>query len=84
MLFRSGEFHRIENAQSVRRTCEHCGNDEDLQLHYVKAGPGLGVPILMFFSDRFVATTHKKYFLICPKCGCAFQINKDVAKGLMR
>lgn len=84
MLLRNGEFHQIGHAQTVRTTCQHCGNDADLQLHYVKAGLGLGVPILMLFSDRFVATTHKKYYLVCPTCGCAYQVKKDVAKGLMR
>ncbi|NQU23404.1 MAG: hypothetical protein HQ567_19155 [Candidatus Nealsonbacteria bacterium] len=84
MLFRTGKFHQVDHAQAVRRTCEHCGNETDLRLNYVKAGPGLGVPVLMFFSDKFVLSTHKKYYLVCQTCGCAHQINKDLAKGLMQ
>ena len=83
MLFRSGKMHAIDNAAPVRKACQHCGNTGDLKLHYAKAGPGLGVPILMFFSDRFVATTHKNYYMVCPTCDACLQVNKDVAKGLI-
>ena len=84
MLFRSSQLHPVANAAKIRRTCANCGNEVDLGLHYVKVGPGLGIPVLMWFSDMFSVTTHKKYYLICPKCTCALEITKDLAKGLMR
>jgi len=84
MFFRRSELHPIGGSARVRRPCANCGNEVDLELHFVKAGPGLGIPVLMWFSDAFVVTTHKKYYLVCPVCTCALEVNKDLAKGLMR
>ena len=84
MWLGKSQLHAVRDAATVKRECANCGNNVDLELHYAKTGLGLGIPVLMLFSDSFSVTTHKKYYLVCPACACAVEVNKDVAKGLMR
>ena len=67
----------------MRAKCPNCSNEVDFQLIWCKAGPGLGIPVLMWFTDAVTITTHKRYALGCPVCGYTETITRDVAKGLI-
>ncbi|NLX95987.1 MAG: hypothetical protein GXY83_07410 [Rhodopirellula sp.] len=83
MWFQNAKLHVHEAASKVRRNCPNCSNEVDFQLIWNKAGPGLGIPIVMWFTDAATITTHKQYHLGCPVCGYLERISRDVAKGLI-
>lgn len=83
MWMQNYKVHVHEQAATVRAECPNCGNEADFNLLWNKAGPGIGVPILMFFTEKAVVTTHKQYHLGCPICGYAERIKKDTAQGLI-
>jgi len=83
MWLQNGSLHRHESAFPGTGECGNCGNAVEFHLIWQKAGVGLGIPILMWFTDRFTITTHRKYYLGCPVCGELEQIPKDVALGFI-
>jgi len=83
MWFLKHRVHVAEGAATVRGPCPNCSNTVDFQLLWNKAGLGLGVPIVMLFTDKATITTHTQYHLGCPTCGHLERITKDVAKGLI-
>jgi predicted RNA-binding Zn-ribbon protein involved in translation (DUF1610 family) len=76
-------LHVDERAATVRRQCPNCSNEVDFRLVWNKAGLGLGIPVVSWFTDATTITTHKQYHLGCPVCGYLETISRDAAKGLM-
>jgi len=84
MFFKSGNpLHEHESGASARIQCPNCNNEGDFKLVWGKAGLGLGVPVVSWFTDALTVTTHKKWGIRCPTCNYAEEITKDVAKGLI-
>jgi hypothetical protein len=83
MWFKNAQLHVHETASKLRHKCPICSNEVDFQLVWNKAGPGLGIPIVSWFTDATMITTHKQYHLGCPVCGYLERINRDIAKGLI-
>jgi len=83
MWFKNAQVHLHEKAATVRNTCPNCSNEVDFVLLWNKAGLGIGIPILMLFTDKAVITTHKQYHLGCPICGYKFKVEKNIAQGLI-
>jgi len=83
MWFKNAQLHVHETAATVRNKCPRCSNEVDFKLIWNKAGLGLGIPVLGWFTDKAVITTHKQYHLGCPVCGYLERIARDVAKGLI-
>jgi len=83
MWFRNAQLHVNENAGKVRRKCPRCSNEVEFQLLWNKSGLEVGIPVVSWFTDATVLSTHKQYHLGCPVCGYLEEINRDVAKGLI-
>lgn len=83
MWFQNAKVHIHETAATVRRTCPKCSNEVDFRLIWNKAGLALGVPIVSWFTDAAMISTHNHYHLGCPTCGYAERVSRDIAKGLI-
>jgi hypothetical protein len=83
MLFRNADVHVHEDAATVKRQCPNCSNVVDFQLLWNKAGLSLGIPVVMWFTDKATIATHKQYHLGCPICRYSEQIDKNLAQGLI-
>jgi len=83
MWIQSPKIYVHDRARRVPAECPNCSNQVAFQLLWNKAGLGLGIPIIMLFTDKARITTHKEYHLGCPVCGHKERITKDVAKGLI-
>lgn len=83
MWFKSAEIHVHETAATVAKQCPNCENTTDFKVLWNKAGFGLGIPVVSWFTDKTTITTHKHYHLGCPTCGYAERIEKSVALGLI-
>jgi len=83
MWFQNAKIHVHETAATVVRQCPNCGNSTEFKLLWNKAGLGLGVPVVSWFTDKTTITTHKQYHLGCSTCGYVERILKDDAKGLI-
>lgn len=83
MWFQNSRLHKADDAATVSGQCPNCSNTVDFQLVWNKAGLGLGIPIVMLFTDKATITTHTQYHLGCPTCGYLERVSKDVAKGLI-
>ena len=71
----------VEGATKVPLKCENCNNQVDFELHSAKSGPGLGVPIVLFFTDKYTLAK-KSYYLLCSICDNAVQLSRQQAKSL--
>jgi hypothetical protein len=71
----------VENATRIPITCNNCNNEVEYELYSAKTGPGIGVPVVLFFTDKYTLAK-KSYFLVCPVCDFAVQIKRDQAKSL--
>lgn len=67
LLLRSAKAHLVPTAPPVEMECGNCGNTSAMRLYTMKHGPGIGIPILMFFDDRFILSARKKGY-VCPVC----------------
>jgi hypothetical protein len=83
MWFFKSQLHVHETAATVSKQCPNCSNITDFQLLWNKAGPSLGVPIVMLFTDKTTISTHKQYHLGCPICDYTERIDKHMARGLI-
>lgn len=83
MLIKRATLYPHSTAATVPRTCEHCGNEVQLQLHSHKSGPMLGIPVVMWFTDKASVSLFRKYLLLCPICDNATHVDRHVAKGLI-
>jgi predicted RNA-binding Zn-ribbon protein involved in translation (DUF1610 family) len=83
MWFRSAHLHIHEDANTVEAKCPHCSNRVHFRLLWNKAGLGLGIPVIGWFTDAAVITTHTHYHLGCPTCGYMERISADAARGLI-
>ncbi|MDA9786548.1 hypothetical protein N9C74_00770 [Pontimonas sp.] len=73
-------FTKVEGATKVPARCSNCSNDVAFELHYSKVGPGLGIPLTQFFTDKFMLA-YKAYFDICPICSAMDKVTRDEARG---
>ena len=71
----------VEGATKVPLKCENCNNQVDFELYSAKSGPGLGVPIVLFFTDKYTLAK-KSYYLLCSICDDAVQLSRQQAKSL--
>jgi predicted RNA-binding Zn-ribbon protein involved in translation (DUF1610 family) len=83
MWFRSAHLHIHEQAKAVEAKCPNCNNEVRFRLLWNKAGLGLGIPVIGWFTDAAVITTHTHYHLGCPTCGYMERISADAARGLI-
>jgi hypothetical protein len=83
VFLQNARLHVEDRAATVRRRCPNCSNEVDFLLVWNKAGLGLGIPVVMWFTDATTITTHKQYHLGCPTCGYLERISRDAAKGLI-
>lgn len=83
MWFRSAQLHIHEEANTVEAKCPNCHNQVGFKLLWNKAGLGLGIPVIGWFTDAAVITTHTHYHLGCPTCGYMERISADAARGLI-
>ncbi len=47
-------FTKVEGATPVPARCTNCNNHVEFELHYSKIGPGLGIPLTQFFTDKYM------------------------------
>lgn len=73
MLFRTGRTRLVDGSDPIAKVCENCDNESEMRLHVMKHGPGIGIPILMWFSDRFVLSSKKTGYL-CPICDAFMEV----------
>jgi predicted RNA-binding Zn-ribbon protein involved in translation (DUF1610 family) len=83
MWLRSAQLHIHEQAKAVEAKCPNCNNEVRFRLLWNKAGLGLGIPVIGWFTDAAVITTHTHYHLGCPTCGYMERISADAARGLI-
>ena len=83
MWFRSAQLHVLEEANTVPARCPNCHNAVEFRVLWNKAGLGLGIPVVAWFTDAAVITTHTQYHLGCPTCGYIERISNDAARGLI-
>jgi hypothetical protein len=69
MLFRTSEARETPKAPPEEPTSVDCSYTSQIGRHTQKHGPGSGIPILMWLSDRFVLSAKKKGY-VCPICDC--------------
>ena len=81
MWFQKTKLYPVEDAATVLRTCENCSNEAEFELVWTKAGPGIGIPVAMLFTQKAVLAA-RIWAIRCPVCGYAEKIKRDVAKGL--
>lgn len=85
MIFKGGNpLHEHESGASVRIECPQCAQEGDFKLVWGKAGLGLGIPVVSWFTDALMVTTHKKWGIRCPSCKYAEEIEKHVAQALIK
>jgi predicted RNA-binding Zn-ribbon protein involved in translation (DUF1610 family) len=82
MWFKSKQLHVDEKAATVRRKCPQCSNEVDFRLVWNKAGLAIGVPVVSWFTDAAMISTHNNYHLGCPVCGYLEKITRAQAKAL--
>ena len=83
MIFKGLKVHEHESGATAHLECPNCENEVDCKLVWAKAGLGIGIPVVSWFTDATTITTHKKYGLVCPTCDYTEAITKDIAKGLI-
>lgn len=84
MIFKSGgRLHEHESGASAEIECPRCGRTGDFKLVWGKAGLGLGVPVVSWFTDAAMVTTHRKWGIRCPFCQYAEEIDKRLADALI-
>jgi hypothetical protein len=71
----------VPGATKVPTRCENCNNQVEYELYSAKTGPGLGVPVVLFFTDKYTLAK-KSYYLVCSICDNAVQLSRQQAKSL--